>query len=105
MPQFKHGDVTIEVDEHGFMAQPESWNDDVARALATTEGVSEMTEEHWKIVRYLRDYWLQFGIAPMVRKLCKETGFQLKQVYELFPSGPANGACKVAGLPKPTGCV
>jgi tRNA 2-thiouridine synthesizing protein E len=105
MPQFQHGDVTIEVDEHGFMAQPESWNDDVARALATTEGVSEMTEEHWKIVRYLRDYWLQFGIAPMVRKLCKETGFQLKQVYELFPSGPANGACKVAGLPKPTGCV
>lgn len=105
MPQFQHGDVTIEVDEHGFMARPESWNDDVARALATTEGVSEMTEEHWKIVRYLRDYWLQFGIAPMVRKLCKETGFQLKQVYELFPSGPANGACKVAGLPKPTGCV
>jgi len=105
MPQFTHGDVTIEVDEHGFMQQPESWNDDVARALATTEGVTAMTEEHWKIVRYLRDYWLQFGIAPMVRKLCKETGFQLKQVYELFPSGPANGACKVAGLPKPTGCV
>jgi tRNA 2-thiouridine synthesizing protein E len=105
MPQFTHGDVTIEVDEHGFMAQPETWNDEIARALATTEGVTAMTEEHWKIVRYLRGYWLQFGIAPMVRKLCKETGFQLKQVYELFPSGPANGACKVAGLPKPTGCV
>ncbi len=105
MPQFTHGDVAIEVDEHGFMAQPEAWNDEVARALATTEGVTAMTEEHWKIVRYLRDYWLQFGIAPMVRKLCKETGFQLKHVYELFPSGPANGACKVAGLPKPTGCV
>ena len=105
MPQFTHGDVTIEVDEHGFMAEPTAWNDEVARALATTEGVTEMTEEHWKIVRYLRDYWVQFKIAPMVRKLCKETGFPLKQVYELFPSGPANGACKVAGLPKPTGCV
>ena len=74
-------------------------------ALAQTEGVEEMTDEHWKLVNYLREYYLEFGIAPMIRKLCKETGFKLKKVYELFPSGPAKGACKVAGLPKPTGCV
>ena len=77
----------------------------VALALASTEGVDELTEEHWKLVNYLRDYYLKFGIAPMIRKLCKETGFPLKKVYELFPSGPAKGACKVAGLAKPTGCV
>ena len=77
----------------------------MAKALAETENVSEMTEEHWKVVNYLRDYYLEFGIAPMIRKLCKETGFKLKQIYELFPSGPAKGACKIAGLPKPTGCV
>jgi tRNA 2-thiouridine synthesizing protein E len=64
-----------------------------------------MTEEHWKVVRYLRNYYLEFNIAPMIRKLCKDTGFKLKKIYELFPSGPAKGACKVAGLPKPTGCV
>ena len=56
-------------------------------------------------MNYLRDYYQKFGIAPMVRKLCKETGFKLKYIYELFPSGPAKGACKVAGLAKPTGCV
>jgi TusE/DsrC/DsvC family sulfur relay protein len=105
MPTFSQGNVSIQVDEDGFMEAPEVWNEEVAGALATTEGVTDLTEEHWKLVNYLRNYYLQFGVAPMIRKLCKETGFDLKKVYELFPSGPAKGACKVAGLPKPTGCV
>ena len=78
---------------------------DVAKALATTEGVADLTEDHWKVVNMIRDYYLKFGIAPMVRKVCKETGFKLSEIYQLFPSGPAKGACKLAGLPKPTGCV
>jgi len=105
MSTFTHGNVSIEVDEDGFMLEPEQWNEDVAKALATTEGVNELNEEHWKLVHYLRNYFVQFGVAPMIRKLCKETGYDLKKVYELFPSGPAKGACKVAGLAKPTGCV
>lgn len=105
MSTFTHGNVSIEVDEDGFMLEPEQWNEDVAKALATTEGVNELNDEHWKLVHYLRNYFLQFGVAPMIRKLCKETGYDLKKVYELFPSGPAKGACKVAGLAKPTGCV
>ena len=105
MPTFEWGNVKIEVDEDGFMENPEEWTEEVALALASTEDVSELTDEHWKLVNYLRDYFQQYGIAPMIRKLCKETGFPLKKVYELFPSGPAKGACKVAGLAKPTGCV
>ena len=105
MSTFTQGNVSIEVDEDGFMLEPEKWNEDVAKALATTEGVNELGDEHWKLVHYLRNYFLQFGVAPMIRKLCKETGYDLKKVYELFPSGPAKGACKVAGLAKPTGCV
>ena len=105
MPTFTYENVSIDVDEDGFMLEPDQWNEAVARALATTEGVDELTEDHWKVVKYLRDYYTQFGVAPMIRKLCKETGFSLKEIYELFPSGPAKGACKVAGLPKPTGCV
>jgi TusE/DsrC/DsvC family sulfur relay protein len=105
MPEFQVGDITLEVDEDGFIQEPERWNKDVAEALAKTEGVEDMTEEHWKLVNYLREYYLEYGIAPMIRKLCKATGFKLNKVYELFPSGPAKGACKVAGLPKPTGCV
>jgi len=99
------GGKEIEVDEDGFIQDPEQWDEEVAKDLAKTEGVDEMGEDHWKLVNYLRDYYLKFQIAPMIRKLCKETGFDLKKVYELFPSGPAKGACKVAGLPKPTGCV
>ncbi len=105
MSIFTHGSVAIEVDEDGFMQEPDKWNEEIAKALATTEGVNELTEEHWKLVNYLRNYFLQFGVAPMIRKLCKETGYDLKKVYALFPSGPAKGACKVAGLAKPTGCV
>lgn len=105
MAIFEHGEVKIEVDEDGFMEEPEQWTDAVALALATTEGVDALTDEHWKLINYLREYYAKYGIAPMVRKLCKETGFPLKKVYELFPSGPAKGACKVAGLAKPTGCV
>ena len=95
----------FEVDEDGFIADPSQWNEAVANSLAKTEGVDAMTEAHWKLVNYLRDYYLKFNIAPMIRKVVKDTGFPLKHIYELFPTGPAKGACKLAGLPKPTGCV
>jgi tRNA 2-thiouridine synthesizing protein E len=102
---FEHGDISIEVDEDGFIQEPDRWDEKVAAALATTEGIDALTDDHWKVMNYLRNYYLEFGVAPMIRKLCKETGFKLKEIYELFPSGPAKGACKLAGLPKPTGCV
>jgi len=95
----------IEVDEDGFIVNPDLWNEAIVQVFGKLEGVENLTEKHWKVINYLRDYYKQFGIAPMIRKLCKETGFTLKEIYELFPSGPAKGACKLAGLPKPTGCV
>ena len=105
MPELELGGEMLEVDEDGFIQDPSRWNEAVAVSLAKIESVDEMTDDHWKLVNYLRDYYKQFGIAPMIRKLCKESGFPLKRIYELFPSGPAKGACKVAGLAKPTGCV
>jgi TusE/DsrC/DsvC family sulfur relay protein len=105
MPVFKLDGMEVEVDEDGFIQEPDKWSEELAAAIAVTEEVGELTEDHWKVINYLRGYYQQFGIAPMIRKLCKETGFQLKYIYELFPSGPAKGACKIAGLPKPTGCV
>ncbi|MBE3576048.1 MAG: TusE/DsrC/DsvC family sulfur relay protein [Firmicutes bacterium] len=106
MPTIQFGDVQVEVDEDGFVQDPKQWTEDLARYLAKQEeGLDNLTEDHWKVIHYLRDYYQQFGIAPMIRKLCKDTGFDLKYIYELFPSGPAKGACKLAGLPKPTGCV
>lgn len=105
MPDFQVGDMTLEIDEDGFIQDPNEWTEEVAAALAVTEGVDDLTEDHWKIVNYIRGYYKEFGVAPMIRKLCKDTGYKLNKIYELFPSGPAKGACKVAGLPKPTGCV
>ena len=105
MPSIEHGGITVDVDNDGFMANPELWDEQVAAALATTEGITELSDDHWRLVNYIREYHAEFGVAPMVRKLCKDTGFKLKEIYTLFPSGPARGACKVAGLEKPTGCV
>jgi tRNA 2-thiouridine synthesizing protein E len=99
------GGIEIEVDEDGFIQEPDKWNQAVAEDLAKTENASPMSEDHWKLVNYLRDYYLKFEIAPPVRMVVKQTGINLKEIYKLFPGGPAKGACKVAGLPKPTGCV
>lgn len=100
------GGIEIEIDEDGFIQEPEKWNKAVAEDLAKGEAsVTPMTPDHWKVVNQLRDYYLQYDIAPAIRIVTKQTGFNLKQIYELFPKGPAAGGCKVAGLPKPTGCV
>jgi TusE/DsrC/DsvC family sulfur relay protein len=105
MAEVELGGKMVEIDEDGFIQDPEVWDEAVAASLATTEGVDDLTEDHWKVVNYLREYYLEYNMAPMIRKLCKSTDFKLKEIYDLFPSGPAKGACKVAGLPKPTGCV
>jgi tRNA 2-thiouridine synthesizing protein E len=96
----------LSTNDEGFLDKPELWSEEIAQFLAKqAEGIEQMNEEHWRIVKYIRDYYLQKGQAPMIRKMVAETGISLKHIYELFPSGPAKGACKVAGLPKPDGCV
>ena len=106
MAELEFGGEKFEIDEDGFLLGGiESWNRTWVDYVKSTEGIEEVTEEHWKLVNVLQDYFKKNGIAPMVRILSKATGFPLKKVYELFPSGPGKGACKMAGLPKPTGCV
>ena len=106
MPDIEVMGKKLEVNDEGFLIRSEEWNEDVAKILAKVEeGIEELTDDHWDVIRYIRGYFLEKKLAPMVRKLCKETGFQLRYIFELFPSGPAKGACKVAGLPKPDGCV
>ncbi len=105
MPTITYKGKTYEVDEDGFLQDPEQWDEDFVQYVKEQEGIAELTEEHWKVINYLRDYYKKNGIAPMVRILSKVTGYKLKKIYELFPSGPGKGACKMAGLAKPTGCV
>ncbi len=111
MSAIEVGGKNIALDEDGFLADIGDWNEEVALALAKTENV-DMTDAHWEVVNFLRDYYAEYKIAPMIRILTKAIGKKLgkekgntKYLYELYPAGPAKQACKIAGLPKPTGCV
>jgi TusE/DsrC/DsvC family sulfur relay protein len=102
---------TFETDEEGYLEDLSEWNSDLADIMAKTDGC-DMTENHWEVVNFLREYYDEYQIAPAVRVLTKAIGKRLgkekgnsKYLYELFPYGPAKQACKYAGLPKPTGCV
>ena len=102
---------TYETDEEGYLSNLSEWTQEVAEALAKSENL-EMTDSHWEVVNFLREYYDEYQIAPAVRVLTKAIGKKLgkdkgnsKYLYELFPYGPAKQACKIAGLPKPTGCV
>ena len=102
---------TLELDGNGFLANPDAWNLDVANYIAAVEGI-DMTEHHWEVVNFLRDYYRQYQIAPTVKILVKEIAHKIgtekvntKYLYKLYPCGPATQACKIAGLPKSTGCV
>lgn len=102
---------SYDTDEEGYLTDINEWNEDVAKVLAQNENI-DMTEQHWEVINFLREYYNEFQIAPAVRVLTKAIGKQLgedkgnsKYLYELFPYGPAKQACKIAGLPKPTGCV
>jgi tRNA 2-thiouridine synthesizing protein E len=105
MPTVEFEGHVFNVDEDGFIDDFKNWNEAWVRYVKQQEGIEELTDEHWKVIKVLQDYYKKNGIAPMVRILSKVTGFSLKKIYELFPSGPGKGACKMAGLPKPTGCV
>jgi len=103
--------ATIDTDEEGYLTDLSQWTEDVAKVLAESEEV-EMTSEHWEVVNFLREYYEEYQIAPAIRVLVKAVKKKLgadkgsnKYLYELFPYGPAKQACKIAGLPKPTGCV
>ncbi len=104
MPTIELAGKTLEVDENGFMQDYNAWNQDIARAYAARDGVQELTDEHWRIINFLREFYLMNLRCPMIKKLTAETGFTLKKLYDLFPEGPANSACKWAGVPKPIGC-
>jgi dissimilatory sulfite reductase related protein len=106
MPTIELAGKTYELDEDGFLLELEKWNKEFAQAYANREGIEgPLTDDHWKVIHYLRNYYQLYNVAPMIRKLCKDNGIDMKKLNELFPTGPAKGACKLAGLAKPTGCV
>ena len=102
---------SLETDEEGYLANINEWEPAVAEVMSKADGC-DLTDNHWEVINFLREYYEEYQIAPAVRVLTKAIGKKLgadkgnsKYLYELFPYGPAKQACKYAGLPKPTGCV
>ncbi|MCK5275742.1 MAG: TusE/DsrC/DsvC family sulfur relay protein [Alphaproteobacteria bacterium] len=103
--------TTVEADEEGYITDISLWSKELAVLIAADEKI-EMSDDHWEIVNFLRDYYEEYQIAPAIRVLTKAAKKSMgpekgnsQYLYELFPYGPAKQACKIAGLPKPTGCI
>ena len=96
---------TVQVNDEGFMTDPSEWNKDIAVVIASEEGIAEMTDEHWKVIDYCRQVGVESGSAPTLRNITNGAGVPTKQLFGLFPKGPAKKVAKISGLGKPEGCV
>ena len=95
----------VELNEEGFLVDPSRWNEDIAVELARREGIDPLTDRHWQVIRFMRSEYEAKGSGPTVRVLGKTSGVPIKELYQLFPKGPAKLAAKIAGIPKPRGCI
>jgi dissimilatory sulfite reductase related protein len=105
MSTLTYAGTPVEVDSEGFLQQPEQWNEQIAREIAAETGIEQLTDRHWLVIRFMRDTYLESGSAPSIRTLGKASGVPIKELYELFPKGPAKLAARIAGIPKPRGCI
>jgi tRNA 2-thiouridine synthesizing protein E len=95
----------VELDAEGFFVHPEQWTEDMAPELAREHGIDELTDRHWVVLRFMRDAYIKNGTGPTIRTLGKVSGVPVKELYALFPKGPAKTAARIAGIPKPHGCI
>ena len=105
MPQKQFGNVTVEVDGEGFLSNPAQWTRDIAAAIAREEGIAELLPAHWKVIEFMQKEFKDNAAVPTIRKINKAGVIGTKELYDLFPGGPAKKAAKIAGLAKPVGCV
>lgn len=105
MPMMTMLDTQLEVDAEGFLQQPGQWTPELGAEIARANGIPALTDRHWLVINYMRDRYLKAGSAPTIRTLGKESGVDIKQLYQLFPKGPAKLAAKIGGIPKPKGCI
>ena len=96
---------TVEVDAEGFLLDAEQWNEQIAQEIARANGIEELGDRHWQVINFMRKTYLETGSAPSIRSLGKTSGVSIKELYELFPKGPAKLAAKIGGIPKPRGCI
>ena len=97
--------TAVDLDEQGFFANPDQWTEEMALELARAEGIDPLTDQHWTVIRFMRAEFAEKGTGPTVRVLGKTSGVSVKELYQLFPKGPAKIAARIAGIPKPRGCI
>jgi dissimilatory sulfite reductase related protein len=95
----------IAVNEEGYLLDSQAWDEKIAAAIAAEEGLPSLTPAHWQVIYFMRKAFAERGAGPSIRQLTKESGVDTKQLYQLFPKGPAKKAARVAGIPKPHGCI
>jgi dissimilatory sulfite reductase related protein len=95
----------VELNDEGFFVHAEQWTEDMAPEIARCEGIDPLTDAHWQVIRFMRSEYFAKGTGPTVRVLGKTSGVSIKELYLLFPKGPAKTAAKIAGIPKPRGCI
>ena len=105
MPTASYAGHRVAVNEEGFLTDPGQWTEDMAPRIAEAEGIGELTPRHWQVIRLMRAEYAAKGTGPSVRALGKTSGVPIKELYQLFPKGPAKTAAKIAGIPKPRGCI
>ncbi len=96
---------SIEVNPEGYLLDSQGWDEKIAAAIAAEEGISELSPDHWKVIYFMRKAYAERGDGPSIRQLTKQSGVDTKLLYQLFPKGPAKKAARVAGIPKPRGCI
>jgi TusE/DsrC/DsvC family sulfur relay protein len=97
--------VTVDVNDEGFFTDPNQWTAEIGAELAKADGIDELTPKHWQVLEFMRKEYFEKGTGPTVRVLGKTSGVSVKELYELFPKGPAKMAAHIAGIPKPKGCI
>ena len=105
MPTETLAGTEVEVNDEGFFEDPDKWTEDMAPEIAKTEGIDTLTDQHWQVINFMRKEYYEKGTGPSVRALGKTSGVSVKELYQLFPKGPAKIAAKIAGIPKPRGCI
>jgi tRNA 2-thiouridine synthesizing protein E len=105
MPTASYAGTEVTVNDEGFFADPGQWTEAMAPEIAGREGITELTDRHWQVIKFMRHEYDAKGTGPTVRVLGKTSGVPIKELYELFPKGPAKIAAKIAGIPKPRGCI
>ncbi len=97
--------TTVDLNDEGFFVDPSQWTREIAAELARNEGIDQLTPRHWQVIDFMRKEFTEKGTGPTVRVLGKTSGVSVKELYLLFPKGPAKVAARIAGIPKPKGCI